>query len=240
MRVAIISAYYKEPIEVLKRCYDSVIGQSYKDVTHFMVSDGVPNAEIDDWDCVHIRLPNHADYGDTPRLVGAASAVAQGYDAVIYLDADNYLALDHVERIINYQRLTGSPIITTTRYLCDLTGAVMGVCSESNGREFNDTNCYFITKDAFSVLKETAFRDRAKGITGDRFFWDAVKKSRYGRSHYSSPTVYYVSTFACHYQACGRVPPPTSKVIIKFSHEEDFTMVSFPEYCELMSKNQRN
>jgi hypothetical protein len=53
-----------------------------------MVADGFPVSEVDSWaGVVHIKIPNHADYGDTPRGVGAASAAANGFDAICFLDA---------------------------------------------------------------------------------------------------------------------------------------------------------
>lgn len=46
MRVAVISADYKEPRHVLRRCHESVLAQ-LGDVTHFMVADGFPASEVD-------------------------------------------------------------------------------------------------------------------------------------------------------------------------------------------------
>ncbi|MFM0202640.1 hypothetical protein PQR53_22535 [Paraburkholderia fungorum] len=44
-------------------------------MTHFMIADGFPVSEVDSWaGVVHIKIPNHADCGDTPRGVGAACA----------------------------------------------------------------------------------------------------------------------------------------------------------------------
>ena len=88
MRIAIITPYYKEPTEVLRRCHDSVKAQTYP-ATHFMLADGHPNPEVDNWDVVHIKLPAHGDSCDTPRAIGALSASAQGFDAISLLDADN-------------------------------------------------------------------------------------------------------------------------------------------------------
>lgn len=89
MRVAVISAYYKESRHVLRKCHESVFAQA-GDGTHFMVADGFPDADIDNWPgVVHIKIPNRADYGDTPRGVGAASAATSGFDAICFLDADN-------------------------------------------------------------------------------------------------------------------------------------------------------
>ena len=46
MKVAVVSAYYKESPQVLQRCIDSVAGQTHR-CTHFLVSDGHPQAIVD-------------------------------------------------------------------------------------------------------------------------------------------------------------------------------------------------
>src|SRR6478752_6087165 len=100
MKIAIITAYYNEPFEMLQRCHNSVKTQ-IGDVTHFMISDGKPHPDVDFWDgVVHIKLPNHNDYGDTPRGVGAALAAAEGYDAICFLDADNWYEPDHIRNML--------------------------------------------------------------------------------------------------------------------------------------------
>jgi hypothetical protein len=238
MKVAIISAYYNESLDVLRRCHDSVKTQTHTDVTHYFVSDGNPNTALDTWDCVHIKLPNHNDYGDTPRAVGSLSAVALNYDAVVFLDADNFLTPDHIEKMVSYSKFTGADIVTATRFLVDIDGKTLGVCNESDGNNFNDTNCYFITSKAFDVFRYLGFKSNKHGIVGDRMFWNAVKQMPFSRSHFSTPTVYYTTTFAFHYQVLGLTPPDHTKVIVRFSDEEHHRMISYPEYVKL-TKGQK-
>ncbi|MCW9040229.1 MAG: tetratricopeptide repeat protein, partial [Rhodospirillales bacterium] len=45
VKVAVITPYYGEDLEILKRCHDSVATQTHP-CTHFMVADGRPKAEI--------------------------------------------------------------------------------------------------------------------------------------------------------------------------------------------------
>lgn len=90
LRIAVITPYYKEPVELLKQCHDSVMAQGV-DATHFMVADGHPLAEVADWPIEHVVLNRaHADYGNTPRGLGGALARSQDFDFVTYLDADNW------------------------------------------------------------------------------------------------------------------------------------------------------
>ena len=230
MRVAVVSAYYKEPRHVLRRCHESVLAQA-GNVTHIMVADGFPSSDVDSWKgVIHIKLPNHADYGDTPRGVGAACASANGFDAICFLDADNWYASNHVETMRIIVEETGAQVVTATRTIFTADGRMLGVCKESNGVDFNDTNCYFLTRAAFPACAAWLFKDPRESIRGDKIFWNAVKTGGYLHFHSIAPTVNYVSTFALHYQMFGEVPPDDSKVIAKLPGRQHFQMVSYAEY----------
>lgn len=230
MRVAVVSAYCKEPLHVLRRCHESVLAQS-GDVTHFMIADGFADPDVDSWDgVVHIKIPNHADYGDTPRGVGAACAAAEGFDAICFLDADNWYEPNHVAMMKMIIEKTGVQVATTARRIVTIDGRVLGTCTESNGVDFNDTNCYFLTRAAFPSCAAWLFKEHAQAIVGDRRFWKAVQAGGYSRAHLSVPTINYVSTFAFHYQMFGETPPGDSKVIVRSSGDSAFRMLSYDEY----------
>jgi Glycosyl transferase family 2 len=227
MRVAAISAYYKEPPHVLRRCHESVLAQ-LGDVTHFMVADGFPISEIDSWTgVVHIKLPNHADYGDTPRGVGAASAVANGFDAICFLDSDNWYEPNHVETMRMIVEETGAQVVTAARNIFTAEGRMLGICKESNGVDFTDTNCYFLTRAAFPACAAWLFKDRRESIVGDKLFWSAVQTGGYTRVHSTVPTVNYVSALAFHYEMFGEIPPDDSRVIVKLAGHQHFQMISY-------------
>jgi glycosyltransferase involved in cell wall biosynthesis len=233
MKIAVITAYYNETFEQLMKCHDSVVKQS-GDVTHFMVSDGKPHPDIDYWNgVVHIKIPNHGDYGDTPRGVGSASAAAQGYDAICFLDADNWYEPDHIENMLYAVETTGAQVVTMARHIYTKDFRLLGMCHESDGLTFNDTNCYFITRPAFPACAAWMFKDQSDGIVGDRRFWEAIKTGGYSRAHVAAPTINYVSTLAFHYQMFGETPPDDSKVIVKKTYDEPFTMVSYAEFKKL-------
>ncbi|MFM0668484.1 glycosyltransferase family 2 protein [Paraburkholderia sediminicola] len=233
MRVAVISAYYKEPLHVLRRCHESVRAQS-GDVTHFMVADGFPVSDIDSWGgVIHIKVPNHADYGDTPRGVGAACAAASGFDAICFLDADNWYEPNHVEAMRMIVEETGAQVVTATRRIFTIDGRMLGVCKESNGVDFNDTNCYFLTRAAFPACSAWLFKDAHESIVGDKVFWNAVQTGGYTRAHAITPTLCYVSTLAFHFEMFGEIPPDDSKVIVKMKGDRHFRMISYAQ-CKAM------
>ncbi len=211
MRVAVVTPYYKEPLEVLKRCHDSVRAQIHHKAEHILVADGHPRPELDAWDAQHISIPASDDCGDTPRLVGAVIASTSGVDAIAFLDADNWFEPDHLATLVTMHELTGHPIVTATRFLRRLDGGPLGVCTESDGQAFTDTNCYLLMRPAFHLLGAWGFKERGAAALGDRVFWRAVVRSGLARAHSTTPTVNYVTSFAGHYLAHGETPPPESK-----------------------------
>lgn len=221
MRIAVVTPYCREPIEKIERCHASVVGQTVvaqgSTMTHFLVADGYPRAEIAGWEhTVHFVLPNHNDYGDTPRLVGTASAATLGYDAVLLLDADNWFEPEHVERLLMVQRASGADIVTCPRMLRRLDGSALGVCDESDGVAFNDTNCYLVMRRAFPVFRAWSYKDPSLGIVGDRVFWQAIRQNGITLARADGPpTVNYETSFATHYRARGEEPPPGCKLILQ-------------------------
>lgn len=239
MRVAVVTPYYKEKLEVLERCHRSVMAQTDADVVHYMVADGFARDEVDGWSSdrlVHIRLPHHGDYGDTPRLVGTACAATKKFDAICLLDADCWFEPNHVHSLVEQQRKTGFSIVTCPRRLFRPDGSVLGIDTESDGEVFNDTNCYLVMQDAFPLFRAWGYKDPGLGIIGDRVFWDAVRHNTdLPRARSPEATVNYVTTFAVHYTERNEVPPPEAKVIVRLSGEEYCRMVSYQEYIRLMA-----
>ena len=90
LKIAVITPYFKEPLEVLRQCFESVQAQGVR-ADHFFIADGHPRPELELWGVKHVVLPQaHANNGDTPRGIGGLLAEAEGYDFVAYLDADNW------------------------------------------------------------------------------------------------------------------------------------------------------
>jgi glycosyltransferase involved in cell wall biosynthesis len=215
MKVAVVTPYYKEPTEVLDRCINSVKAQTHPDVFHVLVSDGHPSVVTEHT----ILSPNTGDMGDTPRLIGSAYASAIGADAIIFLDADCWLDPDHVEKLIEAQKVSGALILTNPRKIwCKFTDEYFGVDTESDGIDFNDTNCYFIMRPMFKVISGWGFKTVNKGLIGDRFFWEACIRSGASIGRTTQTMTNYPSDFVCHYEMFCRPIPPDAK-IIKYNGE---------------------
>lgn len=220
MRIAVITPYFRESLDQLRRCHDSVAAQTHGGVTHFMIADGHPRAEIDAWPVKHIVLPwNHGDYGDTPRATAAMSANSQGYDAIAFLDADNWYEPHHLETLVRRQAETGAQIVTATRNLIRPDGSLLAVCKQSNGVDFCDMNCFFITRAAFAVIGAWAFKDPRASIVDDYVLWMIIKNSSAILAHSSEPTVNYQTMWAMTYIEHGEEPPPGSRCMLRSPDE---------------------
>ncbi len=210
MKVAIITPYYTEPTEILKRCHASVIAQTYKNVTHIMVADGNPHPWCDkEAQVEHYILPKtHGDAGATPRALGAMSAFSLGYDAVAFLDADNWFEPNHIQVMIDTMTEDKAEAIVATRTIHSLDGKPMYVDDiESTGRTFVDTNCWFLHKKT-AMLLAFWITEPANHLISDKIFFQAVRQSNVPVGRSLTPTVAYVTRWAWHYQKAGMPIPP--------------------------------
>lgn len=213
LRLAVITAYYKEPLKVLKRCHDSVLKQSYE-ATHYMVADGYPRDELDSWNIRHLKLPqpSAADYGATPTCLGALAAFSADFDGVLFLDADNWFEPEHIAMLVTLQKQFQVPVVTATRILRKEDESALGISTE-DGPNFTDTNCYLLMRETLWSLPAWVVRDN-HNTPPDRLFWNEIVKKGYKRVHNSSPTVNYVTTWAVHYLQYREVPPKSAKLVV--------------------------
>ena len=189
-RVAVVTPYYREAPEILRDCLDSVLTQTHP-CTHFVVADGHPQDLSARRSVEHIILSRaHGDAGNLARAVGSLSAMTQGFDAVAYLDADNWYYPNHVEAMVALHRATGAAVCTTTRTINRLDGSLMYTdVLESNGRDHVDTSCLFVTRAAFRVLPVWAMMPPQLGPLCDRVMWAAIRGHRFTTAHHAEPTV---------------------------------------------------
>jgi glycosyltransferase involved in cell wall biosynthesis len=207
MRIAVVTPYYREDDLVLRACHESVCRQSYP-ASHILVADGHPQDWLSDTAAQHIVLPvNHRDYGDTPRVVASLSAMAQGFDGIAYLDADNWYQPNHIETIVRLRAETGAAICSTRRSIHRPDGSLLGYCEASEGEDFVDTNCLAVFKEAFHLLPHWTLMPTWAHVLGDRMMWHVLKQSGLKRSHSLERTVSYRSMYEFHYRKLGEVPP---------------------------------
>jgi glycosyltransferase involved in cell wall biosynthesis len=207
MRVAVITPYHREVRSYLEACHRSVSEQTH-DCRHVMVADGNPDPVAMNWDADHIVLPYpHDDIGSTPRAIGALHAIGAGFDAVAFLDADNWYAPDHIAALAGLHYETGAAILTASRHLCRLDGSVMATCPHSNGEDFVDTSCMMLMRPAFHLASKWALLPPYAHLIGDRIMLHYMKESGLPRVHLSRPTVFYRCGKAGIYRDLGEPIP---------------------------------
>jgi hypothetical protein len=191
MRIAVITPYQGESTDVLRRCHESVIAQAYP-CTHVMVADGLPNDAVNSWSADHILLPRtHGDIGSTPRLLGAYHAIGLGFDAVAFLDADNWYRPDHIDTLVQLQKRTGAAFVCSSRELISLDGSSMGPCPLTNPAMFVDTSCMMFARDAYHLLHHWCLMPSYGHLIGDRIMLFHVLRSGLTTAFNPDCSVYY-------------------------------------------------
>ena len=210
-RIAIVTGYYKEEPQLLQRCMRSVRQQTVV-ADHIMVADGFPQDWIDSMDVRHIRLDRkHGDYGGTPRGVGSLLVIAEDYDAIGFLDADNYLEPNHLE--LGLQAARGVPdcdFVIAQRYFRRPDQTILEIVDEPLDQHV-DTNCFLFLPGSYHAVIGFAIIPRQLSAIGDRIFYSALKSRNLCSAVIPAKTVNYNCLWASVYAAVGEVPPPCAK-----------------------------
>lgn len=213
MRVAVVTPFYNTPIKWLEQCHASVRAQTHP-CTHFLVSDGSGENPLPDFVGEFIRLPKpHADNGNTPRAVGSIAAASEGFDAIAYLDADNWYTPDHIDSLVTLQAQTRAAVCTSARSLYDLDGGLLGICEEVDGVNFADTSCLFITRPAFGLTLQWALMPKEFSVVCDFWIWSCTRRSPHSAAHSRLATMAFRTTYPHHFSRLGLAPPPGAKTL---------------------------
>jgi hypothetical protein len=209
MKVAVITPYYKEPDKKLERCMRSVAAQDYP-VTHYMVADGYASPVAMEADVKHIILPDaHGDNGNTPRGIGAISALNQGFEAFAFLDADNWFEPNHVSSLVAAIGQSRAHVALSGRKIVLVDGTpVPGRDPEDISGEHFDTSAFFITNKAAFLLPMWAMMDQPTSSCCDRVMFAAIKHLKVPYVATGLDTMVFESNYGIHYRMAGRPLPP--------------------------------
>jgi glycosyltransferase involved in cell wall biosynthesis len=212
MRVAVVTPYFKEPRAWLQRCIDSVRAQTLA-CEHLLIADGHAQDWLDDTGVRHLRLDRcHADYGNTPRSVGAQLMVSEGFDAVAFLDADNAFDPGHVASCVDRAEATGADYVAARRRFVREDGSELPYRSrEDESGAHVDTSCLFLLFGAFHALPRWGLMPKPMSILGDRYFLRSLREEGLREARLDQPTVSYQCGFADVYRAVGETPPAFAK-----------------------------
>ena len=211
-RVAVITPYHREDEAILRCCHESVAGQSHP-CTHIMVADGHPSPAVAAWQVEHMVLPQaHGDNGNTPRGIASLCAMRQGFDAIAYLDADNWFEAEHIAAMVALQRKSQAAVCTAGRMLHDWEGGALYRDDAGNdGKDLVDTSCLYLTRAAFGLLPLWCLMPPQVSPICDRVIWRAVQMRGLTTAHDPTATVGFRTRYARHYELAGREVPAWAK-----------------------------
>ncbi|WP_119157496.1 FkbM family methyltransferase [Caldimonas tepidiphila] len=230
MRVAVVTPYYKEPRAWLQRCMDSVRRQSHACV-HIVVADGHAQDWLDTESGVrHLRLDRaHGDYGNTPRALGALLAASEGFDAIAFLDGDNWYDPDHIASCVE-AAASGADFVTSGRHIVREDGSVMKVnISDEESGSHVDTNCFFLLSGAFHTIARWLLMPKPMASLGDRFYFQSLRHEGLRQVRTGRRTVHYLCTWASIFRAAGEIPPPYAKESVSMRELLDWRSGLLPE-----------
>jgi glycosyltransferase involved in cell wall biosynthesis len=213
MRIAVITPYYKEADQILEQCHRSVLAQTIA-CDHFLIADGFPNPIVKGWRAKCFVLPDaHGHGGNWPRVLGSISAFNQGYEAVAFLDADNWYRPDHLERLADLHRRTGAVVCTAGRTMHRLDGSYMFDDDKNDGRKHVDTSCFFLTRPALPVIARWGLMPRELGGICDTIYLNSIRSFKLSHAHEPTPTLCFRTTYEADYHRLGEPLPAESKLL---------------------------
>lgn len=205
---AVVTPYYKESRDLLEKCIASVAAQTVA-ADHFLVADGFAQDWIDDRDVRHLRLDTaHADFGNTPRGLGALLAASEQYRGIAFLDADCWLDADHIEQCLRAAGDRPMDFVVAQRRMVAPDGTVLALTEEA---DHVDTNCYFLFEGAYHTLHHWVLQPKAMASLDDRVIWLLLKGLGLSWCQTNSTTVNYLCLWRNMYEALGLTPPEQAK-----------------------------
>lgn len=192
-RYCVVTPYHQESQDVIARCLRSV-GEQTVAVDHVVVADGHAQDWVDGQPVRHIKLDRaHGDYGNAACGIGAMLAVAEGYDAIAFLDADNWYDANHIETCLAAAKTGDKPadIVAAQRRFVRPDGSIMPLTPVDKPLgDKVDTNCFFLLPLAYYTLNKWCTMPRELSQHGDELFYHFCKSEqltfaplpRHGRS----------------------------------------------------------
>jgi hypothetical protein len=208
-RTLVVTPYHKETRAKLERCIASVAAQTHR-AEHLLVADGHAVDWIDTADVRHLRLDRaHGDFGNTPRSLGMMIGIAEHYDAIALLDADNWYEPDHIEACWNAASTNCDYVVALRRFRRP-DGSIMPIRDEPL-EEHVDTSCFFFLEGSFAALPLWGTMPREVSPLCDRIFYGAIKARRLSRAVTRHITVNFEVTVRLFFELLNEIPPPEAK-----------------------------
>lgn len=215
MRCAVVTPYHTEPLSMLRRAHDSVRSQGVA-VTHVLVADGHPRDELDSWEAVHLRLPaSHGDNGNTPRSAGARWALAQGFDQITFLDADNWYLKGHLPGLQALATATQADVLISGRVVVAPDGRRLPTAHHTSVRAGGhaDTSTVLLQARGLSLADCWDQMPTKLSPMCDQVFCHAARARGLSFAQTPAETLVFTSRYSPHFLSAGLAPPPDCRAM---------------------------
>jgi hypothetical protein len=210
MKICVVTPYFETEEAWIRQGHASVRGQTIP-AHHILVCDGSAPAQIEAFQGTHILLQrNYKDYGNTPRLIGCYNAIAQGADAIAFLDGDNWFQPDHLEGLVRFARDNQLDACSSARTLHRPDGSFMVKCPTVNGNPYIDTSCLLVMKSAFQHMIAWVLFPQDVAAEMDQHVWRHMRQLGARLGFLDRATMSYRTRHASHYRLIGESPPEAS------------------------------
>ncbi len=207
MKLCVVTPYFETEPAWVRQGHLSVRGQTVP-AHHILVCDGSAPAQIEAFYGTHIILQrNYKDYGNTPRLIGCYHAIAQGAEAIAFLDGDNWYQPDHLQDLLRFAEDNRLDACSSARTLHRADGSLIGKCPIVNGQPYVDTSCLLILKPAFQHLIAWVLFPQNVAAVMDQNVWSHLRTMGARLGFLDKPTLCYRTRHASHYRLAGETPP---------------------------------
>ena len=241
MKIAVITPYFQESLSTLQRCHQSVLNQSEL-CTHFLVADGPQRPELLSWECRNIALGrSHHDNGNTPRGIGSICAMNEGFDCIMFLDADNWYEADHAISVLYTQSVSGADVIFSGRHIVFPNGEFIEADDpEDLDKSHVDTSCMSVFSSAYRSLSNWCLMPQELGPWCDRIMF-ALFQNEFRCEWTGHKSVNFETWYTGHFELAGKEIPPDAKkltILASDQHERINSEFRSRSYCpcELTSK----
>ena len=206
-RVAVVTPYFRIEPEKLQRCCASVASQTFQ-CDHILVADGEPQALPEGFKLIHMVLPaNIGNSGATPRGMAAQYAFVQGYDAVAFLDSDNWFDPDHIELAVKALEQDLRDVVFSGRHVIFPDGEILQANDpqDADGKHV-DTSCYVFSKRAAYLMVVMAMYPKQFGAIEDRIIRAVISRKNLKTRYLAKKTMWYETNWPIHYALANKKP----------------------------------
>ena len=164
-------------------------------------------------DNVRAALELRPDLSPEQREAELGKLLAEGFDAVCFLDADNWFEQDHVAACVA-GALDGSrpDYVIARRRFVRMDASVLPLqASEDDLNGHVDTSCLFLLRGAFHTIARWATMPRPLAGIGDRVYAATLRSEGLRCVRIDRVTVNYLCTWASLFRQVGEDPPAYAK-----------------------------